>query len=110
MRPSVFLSDVTKLEGGDETRVKISMNEPLRHEGYTFFQTSWGPQLREFDPSRTLYSVLAVVVNPSDQWPKWSCYVIGLGLLLHFAMKLLRYIRSESQAAALRAARAEGRS
>ena len=39
-----------------------------------------------------LYSEFTVVENPSDQWPKWSCCVIGIGLLFHFGMRLWKYI------------------
>jgi hypothetical protein len=93
MQPSVYLSDVTKIEGGREQSLKITMNEPLRHEGYTLYQSGFGPD--GVPPGQPHYSVFAVVKNPSDQWPKWSCYVIALGLLWHFGSKLIRFIRSQ---------------
>ena len=99
--PAVFLSDVTKVEAGGEQAVKISMNEPLRHGGYTLFQASYGPSNAPEDSPH--YSVFAVVRNPSDQWPKWSCYIIALGLLYHFAMKLMKYVKSENRLATARA-------
>ena len=39
----VFMSDVTKIENEVSRRIKITMNEPLRHKGYTLYQASWGP-------------------------------------------------------------------
>jgi hypothetical protein len=96
--PAVFLSDVTKIEGRDEQKLKITMNEPLRQEGYTLFQASYGPPNAPADVEH--YSVFAVVRNPSDQWPKWSCYIIAVGLLYHFGMKLTRYVKSENRLAA----------
>ena len=45
------------------------------------------------------YSVFAVVRNPADQWPKYACYVIGIGLVLHFGMKLAAYLRSRARKA-----------
>jgi hypothetical protein len=96
-RPAVFLSDVTKIEDRDEQKLKITMNEPLRQEGYTLFQASYGPP--NAPASVEHYSVFAVVRNPSDQWPKWSCYIIAVGLLYHFGMKLTRYVKSENRLA-----------
>jgi hypothetical protein len=95
--PALFRSDVTKIEGSDEQPVKISMNEPLRQAGYVLFQASYGPS--DAPPMAEHYSVFEVVNNPSDQWPKWSCYIIAVGLLYHFAMKLLRYVKSENRLA-----------
>lgn len=91
----MFMSEVTKIEGDTRTPVKIQMNEPLRHLGYTFYQASWQPA----DPAtgRPVRSTLAVVNNPSDQWPLYSCIIITIGLTLHFAGKLGKYIRSENR-------------
>jgi hypothetical protein len=36
------------------------------------------------------------VKNPSDQWPLWSCIVIGIGLVVHFGTKLLRYAQKQA--------------
>src|SRR5688572_466009 len=91
--PKVFLSDVTKFEGDREQALKITMNEPLRHGGYTLYQSSYGP--KDVRPGDAAYSVFSVVNNPSDQWPKWSCYIIAVGLLWHFAGRLVRYVKSQ---------------
>jgi len=76
-------------------KINIRMNEPLRYKGYTFFQASWGPQ--DARPGDPLFSTFAVVRNPADQWPKYACYVIGLGLLIYFAQKLGGYIRAQNR-------------
>jgi len=39
-----YRSDVTKIVGQREERIRIQMNEPLRSEGLVLFQSSWGPQ------------------------------------------------------------------
>jgi hypothetical protein len=71
------------------------MNQPLRHEGFTLYQSSWGPSnARPGDP---LFSTFSVVRNPADQWPLYSCLTIAAGLLLHFVRKLLGYLRSENR-------------
>lgn len=81
-----FRSFVTRTENGLEQGVEISMNEPMRHGGYIFYQSNWGPQ--RAPPGTPLYSVLTVVSNPSDQWPLISCLVILAGMSLHFGRKL----------------------
>lgn len=90
-----YESVVTKIENGVAREVNIRMNEPLRHEGYTFFQASWGPQ--NAGPNEPLFSVFAVVKNPADQWPLYSCIVIAIGLMIHFMQKLFVYIRAENR-------------
>jgi hypothetical protein len=94
--PRTFWSDVTKVEDGKEQPQKITMNEPLRHGDFILFQTNWGPQERPL--KGPFYSVFTVVENPSDQWPKWSCIVIGIGLLIHFSMRLVKYVRAQRSA------------
>lgn len=93
--PRDFSSWVTVFEEERTPReAHIYMNEPLRKDGYVFYQTSWGPQQGGGPP---WYSVFEVASNPSDQWPKYACFVIGIGLLIHFLVKLLRFISRESQ-------------
>lgn len=84
-----FESDVTRIEAGEETPVRIQMNEPMREDGMILFQASWGPQnARPDDP---LFSQFAVVRNPSDHWPLISCIIIGVGMLVAFLTKLVTY-------------------
>ncbi len=93
MMAKTFASDVTVSEPKGTRAVKISMNQPLREQGLVLYQASWGPSnARPGDP---LFSTLAVVRNPSDQWPLYSCLVIAAGLLIHFTRKLARHIRLE---------------
>ena len=94
--PKAFSSDVTVTENGSTRPVKISMNEPLRSKGLVVYQASWGPA--DAPPGTPLFSTLAVVSNPADQFPLYACIVIAIGLSMHFARKLLRHIRSEARA------------
>lgn len=71
------------------------MNEPLRYEGFTLFQSGWGPQ--NAGPGEPLFSTFSVVNNPADQWPLYSCLVISAGLLIHFLQKLFSYLRAENR-------------
>ena len=91
-RARVYRSDVTKIENGDERDVRISMNKPLRHQGYTFFQSSFGPPGSDDKGDQRMYTVLAVMKNPADHWPLVSLIVAGLGLLIHFIIQLGNYL------------------
>ena len=97
-----FSSYVTKIERDPNDRSKvdeeehhITMNAPLRHDGYTFYQSSWGPQ--NAAPGAPLFSQFAVVNNPTDKWPEYSCWIIALGLLIHFVTKLAKYLSAEGR-------------
>jgi cytochrome c biogenesis protein ResB len=90
---SRFSSYVTKAERGESTKIHISMNEPLRTEGYTLYQSGWGPP--DAPPGTKLFSTLSVVRNPSDYVPWYSWTIILIGLVWHFGTKLSRHIRAE---------------
>ncbi len=93
--PKAFSSDVVVAEGASERPLRISMNEPLRSAGLVVYQSSWGPA--DAPPGTPLFSTLAVVSNPADQFPLYACIVIALGLSLHFSRKLVRHIRLEAR-------------
>ena len=88
------MSKVTKIENGVEQGVRISMNEPLRHKGYTLYQSSWGPP--DARPGDKLFSVLSVVRNPADQLPMWATVVICFGILWQSLYRLFRYLILEA--------------
>ena len=80
-----FQSNIIKVTGDQEDEYEIVMNEPMRHGGYTLYQARWDkPQGRAF-------SGFAIVSNPSDQWPKYSLFVVSFGLFVHFMQMLIRY-------------------
>ena len=89
-----FRSFVTVKEGAAERRVQIFMNNPLRKDGYTLYQTNWGPQP---DGGPPFYSVFEVASNPSDKWPEIACWVIFAGLAIHFLQKLFRFLGSSTR-------------
>ena len=97
MRPKVFSSDVIKRDNGVDQPVKIEMNKPLRHQGYTLFQASYHDQWTAARPRSEMYSVFAVVKNPSDQWPVWGTIMAAVGMTLHFCMKLAEAISRSSR-------------
>ena len=103
--PAEYSSYVTKTEAGVSEKRHITMNEPLRHRGYTLYQSGYGPgpdEPQDLPP----WSVFSVVRNPTDRVPIVACAIIAFGLLLHFCVKLYYHLRRE---AASRPSRAEAR-
>jgi len=93
--PKRFASDVTLKEGASSFPFNISMNQPLRHAGLTFFQSSFGST----KDGKNL-SVLQVVRNPGWLIPYISVALMSLGLIWHFGVSLLRFLRGRSAKAA----------
>jgi cytochrome c biogenesis protein ResB len=96
--PKVFRSDIVKIEGDSRQPVEITMNEPFRHKGYTLYQASGGRS--NAGPDDRCFSTFAVVRNPAESLPLYSCSIVGFGLLAHFSLKLFRYLRTQSRAGA----------
>ena len=93
--PRRFASDVTIKEGASSFAYNISMNQPLRHAGLTFFQSSFGST----KDGKSL-SVLQVVRNPGWLLPYVSVSIMSLGLVWHFGFSLLRFLRGRAAKAA----------
>ncbi len=86
-----YESRVTRIEKDQPDKaLEIKMNEPMRYAGYTFFQESYGPQ--GAGPGDRMFSQFAVANNPADQWPLYALIITGVGLGLHFLIKLFEYI------------------
>ncbi len=88
--PSRFASQLrlTDPQAGENRDVEISMNEPLRYKGKTYYQASFGQNDR--------LTVLQVVENPAWPIPYIACVIISLGLLVHFAIRLGRLGRKSA--------------
>ncbi len=95
MRPSKFVSEVTRLESGAEAKATVQMNEPMRYEGYTFFQASYGPP--GAGPGDKMYSVFEVVKNPADKWPEYSLWIVAFGMAVTFLIKLFSFLAGGSR-------------
>lgn len=94
-RPAKFISDIRRVENDQESEVRIQMNEPMRYEGFTFFQASYGPP--GAGPGDPMYSVFEVVRNPADKWPEYSLYVVAFGMLVTFLTKLASHLAAASR-------------
>ena len=87
-----YESDVTRIDGDSEEKIRIWMNHPLRHAGFTFFQTTMGTT-----SDGRQYTGFEVVRNPADQGPLVACVIISIGLLVQFLQKLGGYMRTEAR-------------
>ncbi len=86
-----FTSKVTKITGTHEEKRVVTMNEPIRAQGYAVFQQTFDDGVRS--GSGVKRSGFQIVENPSDHWPLISCIIVAEGLLLHFLMMLARFIK-----------------
>ena len=77
-----YSSDINIIENNLPRRVSIQMNEPLRHSGFTFFQSSF------IEGSDTDTTVLSVVKNYGRLFPYISSIIMSIGLLLHLLINL----------------------
>lgn len=79
-----YSSDVIVHDSARSWPATISMNQPLRYRGYTFYQSS-------FDLSgNTPSTVLTVVQNRGRIFPYLASALIALGLLFHIFLRLRR--------------------
>lgn len=69
-------------QNGQDRDVLIYMNQPLRYEGRTFYQASFG--------KNDTLSIFQVVENPGWLLPYISTVLVSLGLLIHFGISLRR--------------------
>jgi hypothetical protein len=85
--PKDFASDIrlTDAEHGEVRDVRVYMNNPLRYRGETFYQTGVLP-----GDSGT---VLQVVNNPGWLMPYISCFLVALGMVAHFGLQLVEFLR-----------------
>lgn len=85
--PKSFESDITLHSDNTSRDLKIWMNNPLRYNGYTFFQASFS-----IDQSGEL-STFAVVTNPGRLIPYISSLMVFGGMLIHFVLHFLGYVK-----------------
>ena len=85
--PRAFTSwvTVTRESNGETRDAKISMNHPLRYEGYTFYQASFGKQGNA--------SMFQIVRNPGWLLPYFALLMVTIGLLYQFSIQLYRFLK-----------------
>jgi ABC-type transport system involved in cytochrome c biogenesis permease subunit len=72
--------------------VLIWMNNPLRYSGTTFYQSG-------FFPGAEVGTILQVVTNPSWMTPYVACMLVATGMLAHFGLVLIRFLRRRADEA-----------
>lgn len=78
---------LTDPEAGENRKVKIYMNHPLRYHGETFFQSGVNGVAKG--------TILQVVKNPGWLMPYIGTALVGLGMLLHFGMHLVSFLEKK---------------
>lgn len=73
----------------------IRMNNPLRYAGLTFYQQS-------FDEATERTTVLQVMRNPGWMMPYVACMLVATGMLAHFGVVLVRFLRRREEEARFR--------
>jgi hypothetical protein len=88
--PRSFVSRIhmTDPEEGVERDETISMNAPLRYRGYTFYQANVNMD----------WTGLQVVRNPGAPMPYLSCGLVAVGMLVHFGIQLIEFLRRRAAA------------
>ncbi len=86
-----FVSQVRltdKSEGIEDQPHTISMNHPLYHQGYTFYQSRYQP---DFDPQERptgrFQSIFQVAINPGRPIIYGGCLLVVLGAFVQFYMR-----------------------
>lgn len=79
---------------GEKREIDISMNNPLRYGGLTFYQHQMGR--RELNGGKGTSS-LQVVKNPSWITPYLGCAVVSLGMLWQFMYHLVGFLSKPRQ-------------
>jgi hypothetical protein len=89
--PKNFASRVRLIdfERNENREVLISMNDPLRYRGFTFYQSGF-----DNDDKTT---ILQVVKNPAMILPYIACGLVALGLLTQFSMHLFGFVKKRSR-------------
>ena len=77
-----YQSDVTIIEeSGLEWQQSIRMNEPLRTQGYTLYQSSF------IDAGGELLSILAVVKNHGFFFPYIASFIMTIGMIIQMRIR-----------------------
>lgn len=79
----------------EQREVDISMNNPLRYGGFTFYQYQMGAGEMVERSGQTPYSVLTVVRNPAWLTPYVGCAMVGLGLVVQFMFHLVGFVTKQ---------------
>ncbi len=87
MRAASYESDVSVQDTGQEKlKTTISMNEPLKYKGFTFYQASF----KEDEMGKPIMSILSVNQDPGRFWKYLGSLLIVFGIFHLFYFKSKR--------------------
>jgi ABC-type transport system involved in cytochrome c biogenesis permease subunit len=95
--PRNYSSDIrlVDLTQNIDQKVRIWMNNPLRYAGETFYQSSYSR-----DPELGFESTtLQVVTNTGWMIPYVACMIVATGMLTHFSITLIRFLKRRTRSA-----------
>jgi hypothetical protein len=81
---------IQRPDTGENREVLIYMNNPLRYNGETYYQAGFDPNNERL---KNKVTILQVVRNPSWLTPYFSCVLVALGMIYHFASHLIGFAR-----------------
>ncbi len=98
--PQNYSSEIQLIDPGRhvDRELKIWMNNPLRYAGETYYQSGYN------ELGGRKMTTLAVVTNMGWMIPYVGCMLVATGLLAHFSITLLRFLRREIAAPKIRSA------
>src|SRR5204863_520112 len=88
-RSRVRIQNPSKAE---DREVEIYMNNPLRYNGLTFFQSGM-IERNLIDEGETPWTILQVVRNPSWLTPYAGCVIVAAGLIIQFMFHLTKFLK-----------------
>ncbi|MEK6247866.1 MAG: cytochrome c biogenesis protein ResB, partial [Planctomycetales bacterium] len=74
--------------------VKIWMNNPMRHNGETYYQSNYSEAVGP-DGKLARQTTFQIVTNMGWMIPYVGCMLVATGLLAHFSFTLVRFLRRE---------------
>jgi ABC-type transport system involved in cytochrome c biogenesis permease subunit len=94
--PKEFWSDFVIHNEDQSTSIQshISMNEPLRYSGETFYQSGYFKH-----PDGREQTTLQVVTNAGWMMPYVACMLVAIGMLAHFSVTLVQILGKTVQSA-----------
>lgn len=98
-KPKDFSSMIRLVDSSrhEDREVRILMNSPLRYAGETFYQSGFLTRDERTESgsivTRDVGTILQVVRNPGWLLPYVSCAIVLLGMMIHFGLHLVGFLR-----------------
>ncbi|MAG94158.1 MAG: hypothetical protein CMJ48_10460, partial [Planctomycetaceae bacterium] len=104
--PMNYSSEVNLVDGSrgiERENIRIWMNNPLRYAGETFYQSGFN-QIPQSDPvtgrptgKMSAVTTLQVVTNPGWMIPYVGTMIVVVGMLAHFGLTMLRFLKRRAR-------------